>query len=351
MKKLSIIKEMTGKERIKAALAGVMPDRRPVMLHNFLPAVAEYGCTMKQYRDDPETAARVHIQYAEKYELDGVLFDVDTAIEASAVGAPVDFPDDAPARIHEVMLASLEEADRIADIDISKHPRILHSLEAVSLIHKYFGEEKFVRGNCDQAPFALASLLRLPENFMLDLLTDPEGVHKLLKHCAKICRQFIRLMAQTGADMVSNGDSPAGPSMISPEMYEQFAMPYEKELVEEAHANALPYLLHICGDTRLILDRMNMLGLDAVELDYKTPLEDVFRVFGERTTLFGTIDPSGVIGLGSTDMVAEAALDILDLYHSNPRLVLGAGCAIPPMAPEDNIREIVSQAHDCCRFP
>jgi uroporphyrinogen decarboxylase len=337
---------MTGKERIKSALCGFMPDRRPVMLHNFLPAVAEYGCTMKQYRDDPETAARVHIQYAEKYELDGVLFDVDTAIEASAVGAPVDYPDDAPARIHEVMLASLDEADRIADIDISKHPRILHSLEAVRIIRKHFGDEKFVRGNCDQAPFSLASMLRSPENFMLDLLTDPEGVHKLLKHCAKICRQFIRLMAQTGADMVSNGDSPAGPSMISPEMYEQFAMPYEMELIEEAHRNGLPYLLHICGDTRLIIKQMSALGFDAVELDYKTPLEDIIRAFGRRTVLFGTIDPSGVIGLGTPEMVREEALKILSIYQKNPRLVIGAGCAIPPMAPEENIREIVRCAHE-----
>jgi uroporphyrinogen decarboxylase len=332
---------MNGYERIKAALSGVMPDRRPVMLHNFMPAAREAGYTMKEYRDDPAVAAECHIRYAEKYGLDGVLFDVDTAITASAIGVTVDYPDDEPARTHEIFLRSLDDIDKLAGVDISQHPRIQHSLEAVRLIKKHFGNELFVRGNCDQAPFSLACMMRGPENFMVDLLTDEENVMRLLEYATGICRQFIRLMAATGADMLSNGDSPAGPSMISPAMYEQFAMPYEKELVDEAHRCGLPYLLHICGDTRLILSQMNRLGLDAVELDYKTPIENIFEVFGNTTALFGTIDPSGVIALGTPEAVHNESVRILDVYRNSPRLVLGAGCAIPPMAPEENIRAIV----------
>ncbi|MDR1675181.1 MAG: uroporphyrinogen decarboxylase family protein [Tannerella sp.] len=332
---------MNGYERIKAALSGVMPDRRPVMLHNFMPAVREAGYTMKAYRTSPEIAAECHIRYAEKYGLDGVLFDVDTAIEASAIGVPVDYPDNEPARTHEIFLPSLDEVDRLADVDISRHPRIQHSLEAVRLLKKHFGNELFVRGNCDQAPFSLACSMRGPENFMMDLFMNEERVIRLLKYTTGICRQFIRLMSATGADMLSNGDSPAGPSMISPEMYEKFAMPGEKELVDEAHRCGLPYLLHICGDTRLILPQMNRLGLDAVELDYKTPIENIYEVFGHTTTLFGTIDPSGVFALGTPAMVREESIKILDIYRDSPRLVIGAGCAVPPMAPEENIREIV----------
>ena len=36
--------------------------------------------------------------------------------------------------------------------------------------------------------------------------------------------------------MVSNGDSPAGPDLISPAMYAEFAQPYERRLVDESHA-------------------------------------------------------------------------------------------------------------------
>jgi uroporphyrinogen decarboxylase len=337
---------MNGYERIKAALSGVMPDRRPVMLHNFMPTIREAGYTMKEYRIDPEIAAECHIRYAEKYDLDGVLFDVDTAIEASAIGVAVDYPDNEPARTHEIFLDSLDKVDDLADVDISKHPRIQHSLEAVRLMKKHFGDEVFIRGNCDQAPFSLACSMRGPENFMMDLFMDEEKVMRLLNYTTGICCQFIRLMAETGADMLSNGDSPAGPSMISPDMYEKFAFPFEKALVEEAHRCNLPYLLHICGDTHLILSQMNKLGLDAVELDYKTPIENIREVFADKTTLFGTVDPSGVIALGQPETVREECMKVLDTYRHNPRLVLGAGCAIPPMAPEENIRALVKCAHE-----
>ena len=68
--------------------------------------------------------------------------------------------------------------------------------------------------------------------------------------------------------MVSNGDSPAGPEMISPEMYEEFAMPYEKIVVDTSHQAGLLYTLHICGNTEIILDLMVKTGADAFEIDY-----------------------------------------------------------------------------------
>jgi uroporphyrinogen decarboxylase len=338
--------KMNGYERINAALKGIMPDWRPVMLHNFMPAVREAGYTMKEYRTSPEIAAECHIRFVEKYGVDGVLFDVDTAILASAAGVPVDYPDDDPARTHGMFLHSLDEIDIIAETDISSHPRIQHSLETVRLLKQHFKNEVYIRGNCDQAPFSLACCMRTPEHFMMDLIMDEERCMRLLQHTTRICLQFIRLMAQTGADMVSNGDSPAGPSMISPDMYARFAFPFEQQLVHEAHQHGLPYLLHICGDTHLILEQMNRLELDAVELDYKTPIEAIHEVFQQRTTLFGTVDPSGVLALGSPEMVRKEANRILDTYRGNPRLVLGAGCALPPGTPEENMREIIRAAHN-----
>ena len=106
----------------------------------------------------------------------------------------------------------------------------------------------------------------------------------------------------------------------------------------------LPYLMHICGNTDLILDQLATFGFDAVELDYQTPVANIYRHFHDRAALFGTIDPSGVITLGSPRDVANEAEAILQQYKGNPRLVIGAGCAIPPMAPEENIRALIKTA-------
>jgi uroporphyrinogen decarboxylase len=337
---------MNGYERINAALHGIMPDRRPVMLHNFMLAAREAGYTMKQYRDDPEIAAKCHIQFVEKYGVDGILFDVDTALTPSAVGVPTDYPEDAPARAHGALLESMDEVEQLKEMDISSDRRIQHSVEAIKIMKKYFGNEIWLRGNCDQAPFSLACAMRTPGIFMMDMLIDEEHSLQLIDWSVGICKQFMRMMVDAGSDMLSHGDSLAGPDMVSPEMYETFAVASELAIIEEAHRCGVPYLVHICGNAQLILDKMATLPFDAAELDYKTPTQDIYNAFHDRITLFGTIDPSGVLALGTPQKVTEEARKILDIYKGSSRLVLGAGCAIPPITPEANIRAIIKAAWD-----
>ena len=110
-------------------------------------------------------------------------------------------------------------------------------------------------------------MMRGPQQWLLDIARPKNEplAHKLLAYCNDATQQFVKLMAQTGADMVSNGDSPAGPAMISPRMYRQFAWPYEKQVAACAKKLGLPYTLHICGDTGLILDDMIDTGANCLE--------------------------------------------------------------------------------------
>jgi len=337
---------MNGHQRITAALEGKMPDKRPVMLHNFLQAAGQSGINMKQYREDPQLAAKCLIESVERYGLDGVLFDVDTALLASAIGVPTDYPVDVPARTHQPLLDNLADVCRLQEVGIAKNIRIQHALETVKILKNYFKNEVYVRGNCDQCPFSLATMVRTPANFMLDLMLDEENAVELLEYCTNVTKQMIRLMATTGADMLSNGDSPAGPEMISPDMYRQFAFPYEREIVEEAHACNKPYMLHVCGNTDLILDDLVRLGLDAVELDYKTSIEKIRDTMSDTCTLSGTIDPSGVVTYGSLTDVEQKTIELLKLYQGYPRLIVNAGCAIPREAPHENVKRFVDIAHE-----
>lgn len=83
---------MNGFERIQAALRGEQPDRVPVMLHNFMPAARDAGFSQCEFGTDPKKAAQAFIQATEKYDLDGIIMDLDTATIAGALGVPVDFP-------------------------------------------------------------------------------------------------------------------------------------------------------------------------------------------------------------------------------------------------------------------
>lgn len=342
---------MTGYERVQAAIEGRWPDSTPVMLHNFMMAAEQAGYTQEQYRNDPRNMAESHIRAVEKYAYDGILADMDTTVMAGSVGVPIDFPANEPARARRPLLHSIREVKNLKMVRVEDYRYIQICLEAVRRMVEHFQGEIFVRGNCDQCPFSIATMMRTPAELMMDLCNEENTglIAELLEYCTEASCQYIRLMAQTGCHMLSNGDSPAGPDLISPEMYARFALPYEKRVAAEAHEQGLPYALHICGDTTKILDTMIDTGADCLELDYKTDGVTAHQVLKDRVTFIGNIDPSGVIARGTPEQVAAETRRVLELFSDTPRYILNAGCAIPQSTPSANIEALVRTARTFVR--
>jgi uroporphyrinogen decarboxylase len=336
---------MNGYQRIVAALKGEQPDKIPVMLHNFMTAAAELNISMGRFRESPTLIAEAFINSVERYGLDGVLVDIDTVTLAGSVGVPVDLPENEPGRSPGGCLAAMEDIRSLKPINVENYKYIQIWLEAVRRLKDYFGDEVFVRGNCDQLPFSLAGMMRGTGNWMTDLyVAEHSLLCELLEYCTEATSQFIRLMVQTGADMVSNGDSPAGPDMVPPEIYEKYALPYEKRVIEEAHRGGVFYTLHICGDTRSILEKMLLTGSDAFEIDYKTDTRFACDTLRDKATFVGNVDPSGVLALGTPALVKEKTVELLNIFYGNNRFILNSGCALPSITPEENLRVFVQTA-------
>jgi len=337
---------MNGYQRIAAALRGEPADSTPVMLHNFMMAAREAGLTMRQFRSDPRHIARAFRESVERYGFDGILVDVDTATLADAVGVPVAYPEDEPAVCRGARLASLFEVDQLPPPDVGRHPRIQIWLEAVRLLKRDFSGQVFIRGNCDQAPFSLASLMRSAEGWMLDLMEpDSEAAaFRLLDYCHAAATQFLRLMAATGCDMLSNGDSSAGSSLISPRLHCKFAHSYETRLAAFSHDLGLPYAQHVCGNARPILADLVATGADAIELDFKTDSQAAHDALAGRATLIGNIDPTGVMAQGTPELIAEKCRELMAIFADSPRLILNAGCALPATTPPENLRAMIRTA-------
>lgn len=335
---------MNGRKRISAALKGEWPDKTPIMLHNFMMAAREAGVSMKQFREDPETMARVFGESMERYDLDGIMVDVDTVTLSGAVGVEVDLPEDNPGRSHGGFMKSLEEVRDLAPVDLAKNERARAWVEAVAILVKKYGNERYVRGNCDQDPFSLAASMRGMDHWLMEVAggENDELVFELLDYCTDVTKQFLTMMATSGCHMLSNGDSPAGPDVLSPRLYTKYALPSEQKVAEHSHKLGVPYLLHICGKTDRILAQMVEIGGDGVEIDYKTNVRAAHDVFKDKVTFVGNIDPSGVIARGTPELVKQKTNELLDVFADTPRFILNAGCAIPADSPSENIRAMCS---------
>lgn len=338
---------MTSKQRVETVLQGGIPDRVPVCLHNFLMASKEAGIPLESYLSDPVATARAHLHAWEKYRHDCILVDLDTTLLAEAMGAARDHTPGAPGHIAGPAISDLNEVGKLRVVDPERDGRIPVLLEAVRILAREVGAEVSIRGNADQAAFSLAGLLRGMENFMLDLAGDPDNpaIRDLLEVCHQSHLAVHRAVKKAGAHFTSLGDSPAGPDVVSPAMFQSYARPYQERLVRELAQDGIFTVIHVCGNTSAVMDQFAAYPSCGFELDYKTDAVLAKSLAGAGHVLFGNIDPSGVIGRGSVRQVREASAALIAQWKPGGRFILNAGCAIPECTPPENIVALV----DCAR--
>ena len=152
--------------------------------------------------------------------------------------------------------------------------------------------------------------------------------------------RFGRAQIEAGADIIGVGDAAA--SLVGPAVYEEFVWPYEKQLVDSLHALGGRVRLHICGNTRRILDGMGRLGTEIVDLDWMAPLSEAREKMGEGQVLLGNIDPVAVLRNGSPESITAAVAECH--RQAGLRYVVGAGCEVVRDTPLDNLRAMAEYA-------
>jgi uroporphyrinogen-III decarboxylase len=97
----------------------------------------------------------------------------------------------------------------------------------------------------------------------------------------------------------------------------------------------VPVRLHICGNTKRIVDGMGQTGADIIDLDYPTPLGHARRAMRATQVLLGNIDPVRTLYNGTPESI-EAALEEC-FAQAGAAYICGAGCEVPRGTPQANL--------------
>ena len=85
---------MTGRDRVRAVLAGREPDRTPVLAGMLANAAWLQGVPQRRFHTDAATLASCVVQASRAVGLDGVYVSSDNWVMYQALGGEVVFPDD-----------------------------------------------------------------------------------------------------------------------------------------------------------------------------------------------------------------------------------------------------------------
>jgi uroporphyrinogen decarboxylase len=312
-----------------------------------MPASALLGMSMREYCTDGEAMAEAHIAAWERYGHDLIDLENGVAALASAVGCEVGFEEDtSPPWVTAPALERIEDVDRLRPIDPHRDGLLPEVVRATRLISERLGERAFLLAEADQGPFSLATQIVGIEELLLAVMMPARHEHlrRLLDYTTEQVITYARALIAAGGHMTCMGESIAGPDVCSPDVYRQWAWPYERRVVETLAAEGIRIGLHICGDATRIAADMVGTGSQLLAVDYKIDRAAVKRAAGGATALIGTVDPSAVMTHGSADDVRAAAREDLRLLAPGGGFILAPGCALPYETPDENMRALVEVA-------
>jgi len=166
----------------------------------------------------------------------------------------------------------------------------------------------------------------------------------------EVVYRYAIAQSEQGAHITSIGESLSGPDVTSPKMYKEYEWSYAKHLTERLKGKNIPLAYHICGNATRIVGDMTETGAAVLELDYKCNLQKIKQATQGKTTILGVIDPSGVLALGTTDLVVEKVKEELNVLAPGGGLILGPGCALPSITPPENIHALIETTHRYGRY-
>lgn len=332
---------MNGRERVWALLEGRQPDRLPCMPITMQFAADRIGRRYLDYATDYRVLVEGQVRVAEEFDLDYVNTMSDPACEAADCGAAVIFPPDSPPAMDEAnaLLADKSALARLRLPDPCAPGRMQNRLKALALFKEQVQGEKVIEGWVE-GPCAEAADLRGLNTLMLDFYDDPGFVRDLFAFALEMELRFAREQVAAGAEVIGVGDAAA--SLVGPKIYAEFVWPYERTLVSGLKALGAKVRLHICGNTRRILEGMGRLDCDIVDLDFLAPLAEARACMGPEQILLGNIDPVRLLRDSTPEQITAALAECH--RQAGDRYIVGAGCEVTRDTATANLRALADYA-------
>jgi uroporphyrinogen decarboxylase len=194
------------------------------------------------------------------------------------------------------------------------------------------------------------------ENLLLDYYDNPCLAHELAEMVIDYKIRLMRRAIREGADAVVSGDDYANQhgTVMSPQHFRQFVLPYLKRSIDAAHDEGVPFIKHTDGNIWAILDDLVQAGIDALDPIEPAAGMDIGEVkakYGDRIAVIGNVDCSFVLTRGTVEEVEEAVKETIAKASPGGGHILASSNSIHPAVKPENYKAMVEAARKFGRYP
>lgn len=328
-------------QRILSAIRNEPVDRVPVVPQMFYATSKIIGETFEGAMNDAEKMARALLAGYETFGYDGVYADWESfTLITELFGCETYFRSGSIPMVYSSVIGDRNDLYKIRSVDPERDGRLPAHLKTIEIIKKELGDDApvFTRA---VAPFTLASLLRGTNDFLRDIVRDPELVTDITERLLPFSESLIVSKIERGADIIVIVDPIASGSLISRQMFMDFSFHFIRDLVKKIYENGAIPSLHICGDSSSLIDLMMKTDAKILELDHQVDIAKIKK--GMDICVQGNMNPPDLITKKPEQIFEEARKLIEDV--GNRGFILSTGCDVPYDASFENIKSMVEASH------
>jgi len=207
---------------------------------------------------------------------------------------------------------------------------------------------KIVGGVC-AGPFERASQMMGIMGLSYALVDNPELVERVFDKLGALYVSSVRQLAcMDGVGALRQGDDLGfkTATFLRPDDLRRYVFPIYSRMVEEAHRQGKPFILHSCGNLDEVYeDLIEDCGIDAKHSfeDVILPVTEFKKRYGDRVTPLGGLDVDVICRAPEGELRAYARRNIEQCF-SDGYWAMGTGNSLTDYMPVDNYLVVLEEA-------
>ncbi len=391
---------MNGRERMALAMRRHQPDRVPVMCqlalgHYFLNA----GLPPHQIWFTGEGFAEALVKLQQRYRFDGILINLPgrpphlldgVKIQETRDGEVLTWPNGAvtlipwddnpqhtpadPTRPLRADFATTNPDDldfidglvgyvwntyHVPWLDGKNRPGPLaeipdYFLRTIDLVRALVGEKVSVHGEVF-SPFTHFMELFGYERALMNLLLDKGKAHAMLDRLTEASVTWAVAQARHKTDAVLMSSAFAGGPLISPRLYREFVLPYERRVAAAVKAAGGILYTHTCGsigDRLELMIETGTMGVDTLDPPPlgNTNLDEAKERIGRQVFIKGNMNAVALLAYETKEEVLAHAAERIRIGKPGGGYILSTACSVAPKMEPWKLELLVPLAEEMGRY-
>jgi uroporphyrinogen decarboxylase len=193
------------------------------------------------------------------------------------------------------------------------------------------------------------------EQALMTFIMDPAKVHAILDRLSVASVTWAVAQARRGVDAVLISSAFVGGPFLSPRMYRDFVVPYEKRVTDAVKAEGVPVYTHTCGSIGDRLDLMLATGTEGVDtLDPpplgNTELAAAKQQIGDKVFIKGNMNAVELLQATQPEQVIAHATDRIVTGKPGGGYILSTACSVAPKVAPWKLELLTPLAEELGRY-